>query len=255
MDERSLQLTSSDLQESFAYPWLLNPLKINKLTCGSVLTLADSSTSDLTVSADLCLLLLLLSKLVLLWPSIQDHLPTNNLLEVMNPLTNMIDQLKEELAREDKTEKKTNDFTKTHNIEKFVSPLLNQFQQTKLSQPFTSQYQHQNLDAHILNLNQYPLYNQIVSQYPQHIQNPQTIAQYPHLPLKPQILRQYQQQNLQQQLLHQYQQQQQFLQPQMQQYPSLPILNPLRENQNIYEEIELSDSYQSPNDEVYEFLL
>merc|ERR1719384_1533657 len=53
----------AQLRDTTLYPLILNPLDINKLTCGSFLTLFDNSNSDITVAADACLFGLLLGTL------------------------------------------------------------------------------------------------------------------------------------------------------------------------------------------------
>ena len=65
---------TAEVRDSFLYPVLLNPLSINKLTCGSVLTLYDNSDSEITVAADICLITLLVGKLMVLLPIILENL-------------------------------------------------------------------------------------------------------------------------------------------------------------------------------------
>merc|ERR1711892_17145 len=65
---------TAEVRDSFLYPVLLNPLSINKLTCGSVLTLFDNSDSEITVAADICLITLLVGKLMVLLPIILENL-------------------------------------------------------------------------------------------------------------------------------------------------------------------------------------
>merc|ERR1711892_814426 len=71
---KTFGVLTAELRDSFLYPVLLNPLSINKLTCGSVLTLYDNSDSDITVAADICLITLLVGKLVVLLPIILENL-------------------------------------------------------------------------------------------------------------------------------------------------------------------------------------
>ena len=59
-DKRTFGVLSATVRDSSSYPLVLDPFKINKVTCGSLLTLLDFSTSDLTVTADACLILGLL---------------------------------------------------------------------------------------------------------------------------------------------------------------------------------------------------
>ena len=54
---RTFGVFSAQVRDSSSYPLVLDPLRINKLTCGSLLTLLDYSTPALTVSADACLIL------------------------------------------------------------------------------------------------------------------------------------------------------------------------------------------------------
>merc|ERR1712106_10710 len=71
---KTFGVLTAELRDSFLYPVLLNPLSINKLTCGSVLTLFDNSDSDITVAADICLITLLIGKLMVLLPIILENL-------------------------------------------------------------------------------------------------------------------------------------------------------------------------------------
>merc|ERR1712106_1204383 len=60
-DGRTFGVMSATVRDSSSYPLVLDPTKINKLTCGSLLTLLDNSTPALTVTADACLILGLLA--------------------------------------------------------------------------------------------------------------------------------------------------------------------------------------------------
>merc|ERR1711892_970715 len=71
---KTFGVMTAEVRDSFLYPVLLNPLSINKLTCGSVLTLYDNSDSEITVAADICLLTLLVGKLMVLLPIILENL-------------------------------------------------------------------------------------------------------------------------------------------------------------------------------------
>ena len=71
---KTFGVLTAEVRDSFLYPVLLNPLSINKLTCGSVLTLYDNSDSDITVAADICLITLLIGKLMVLFPIILENL-------------------------------------------------------------------------------------------------------------------------------------------------------------------------------------
>ena len=71
---KTFGVLTAQLRDSFLYPVILNPLQINKLTCGSVLTLYDNSSNDITVAADVCLITLLIGKLMVLLPIILDNL-------------------------------------------------------------------------------------------------------------------------------------------------------------------------------------
>merc|ERR1711892_760040 len=71
---KTFGVLTAEVRDSFLYPVLLNPLSINKLTCGSVLTLFENSDSDITVAADICLITLLIGKLMVLLPMILDNL-------------------------------------------------------------------------------------------------------------------------------------------------------------------------------------
>merc|ERR1712123_227397 len=71
---KTFGVMTAEVRDSFLYPVLLNPLSINKLTCGSVLTLYDNSDSEITVAADICLITLLLGKLMVLLPIILENL-------------------------------------------------------------------------------------------------------------------------------------------------------------------------------------
>merc|ERR1711892_513545 len=71
---KTFGVMTAEVRDSILYPVLLNPLSINKLTCGSVLTLFDNSDGDITVAADICLITLLLGKLMVLLPIILENL-------------------------------------------------------------------------------------------------------------------------------------------------------------------------------------
>merc|ERR1711892_578848 len=71
---KTFGVMTAEVRDSFLYPVLLNPLSINKLTCGSVLTLYDNSDSEITVAADICLITLLIGKLMVLLPIILENL-------------------------------------------------------------------------------------------------------------------------------------------------------------------------------------
>ena len=60
-------MPTAQVRDSFLYPLILNP-------CGSVLTLYDNSSSDITVAADICLITLLIGKLMVLLPIILENL-------------------------------------------------------------------------------------------------------------------------------------------------------------------------------------
>jgi hypothetical protein len=55
---RSFGVFKAEVRDSSSYP---EPTKINKVTCGSYLTVLDNSSPSLTVSADACLLGLILA--------------------------------------------------------------------------------------------------------------------------------------------------------------------------------------------------
>ena len=71
---KTFGVLSAELRDSFLYPLILNPLQINKLTCGSVVTLYDNNSDDITVAADICLITLLIGKLMVLLPLIWENL-------------------------------------------------------------------------------------------------------------------------------------------------------------------------------------
>merc|ERR1711892_464034 len=57
---RSFGVFKAEVRDSATYPLVLDPTKLNKVTCGSYFTIMDNSTPSLTVSADACLLGLIL---------------------------------------------------------------------------------------------------------------------------------------------------------------------------------------------------
>merc|ERR1711892_948886 len=71
---KTFGVLTAEVRDSFLYPVLLNPLSINKLTCGSVMTLYDNNDSEITVAADICLITLLVGKLMVLLPIILENL-------------------------------------------------------------------------------------------------------------------------------------------------------------------------------------
>ena len=60
-DGRSFSVFKAELRDSSANPWIMDPTKINKVTYGSYWTVLDNSSPSLTVSADACLLGLILA--------------------------------------------------------------------------------------------------------------------------------------------------------------------------------------------------
>jgi len=61
--------TSKMFQDySSLYPILVKPWTVNKVTCGSLMTLIDNSLSDVTVSFDACLVALLLLNIFIFGP-------------------------------------------------------------------------------------------------------------------------------------------------------------------------------------------
>merc|ERR1711892_1034568 len=71
---KTFGVMTAEVRDSLLYPVLLNPLSINKLTCGSVLTIFDNSDSVITVAADICLITLLIGKLMVLLPIILENM-------------------------------------------------------------------------------------------------------------------------------------------------------------------------------------
>jgi len=73
MEERDfilgqLESALAKLQDSNLFSALLKPLSVNKITCGSLLTLLDNSYSDVTVSLDACLIALLVINILIFAP-------------------------------------------------------------------------------------------------------------------------------------------------------------------------------------------
>ena len=60
-DGRSFSVFKAELRDSSANPWIMDPTKRNKVTYGSYWTVLDNSSPSLTVSADACLLGLILA--------------------------------------------------------------------------------------------------------------------------------------------------------------------------------------------------
>jgi len=56
------------IQDSSLYPLLVRPWSVNKVTCGSLLTLVENSDSEVTVSLDACLVILLLINIAIFAP-------------------------------------------------------------------------------------------------------------------------------------------------------------------------------------------
>jgi len=73
----SLDGLAAQLKDSLVIPLFLNPFQINKLTCGSIITLYDTSSDDseeATVAVDVCLTALLLAKLFVVVPIILSNM-------------------------------------------------------------------------------------------------------------------------------------------------------------------------------------
>ena len=68
---------SKTVGDSSLYPILVKPWTVNKVTCGSLLTFLDDSTTDVTVSFDACLVALILLNVFLfgplLWADVGDQ--------------------------------------------------------------------------------------------------------------------------------------------------------------------------------------
>merc|ERR1711892_892007 len=62
-ESRNFGFINAEVRDTTLYPLVLNPLNINKLTCGSLINLIDNSNEDITVSADACLIGLLFGSL------------------------------------------------------------------------------------------------------------------------------------------------------------------------------------------------
>ena len=59
-EPRSFGVFKAEVRDSTSLPLVVDPTKINKITCGSFLTLMESPDPSLTVSMDVCLLGLIL---------------------------------------------------------------------------------------------------------------------------------------------------------------------------------------------------
>jgi len=89
----------AELRDSLVVPILLNPFQVNKLTCGSIITFYDNSSSDdVTVAVDLCLTALLLAKLLVIVPMILSNMDVGGL---EGGVFGIFDRLGESLARLD----------------------------------------------------------------------------------------------------------------------------------------------------------
>merc|ERR1711892_1130203 len=89
----------AELRDSLVVPILLNPFQVNKLTCGSIITFYDNSSSDdVTVAVDLCLTALLLAKLLVIVPMILSNMDVGGL---EGGVFGIFDKLGENLARLD----------------------------------------------------------------------------------------------------------------------------------------------------------
>ena len=63
-----LEKAVGKLQDSALFPVLVKPWSVNKITCGSLLTLFDNSYSDVAVSLDACLIALLIVNILIFAP-------------------------------------------------------------------------------------------------------------------------------------------------------------------------------------------
>ena len=88
MLELTAELKDSSLLSVLTRPWL-----INKVTCGSMVTILDTSSEDVMVTVDICLIALLLANIILFFPVIFSDLDAH--------FGDSFDQLHETLDRDD----------------------------------------------------------------------------------------------------------------------------------------------------------
>jgi len=90
----------TEFRDSSVYPLILNPLAVNKLHCGSVITFYDNSASaDATVAVDVCLTALILAKALLLWSVLSEGIELDRLGD--GGVFSILDKISEAVAKFD----------------------------------------------------------------------------------------------------------------------------------------------------------
>jgi len=152
-----MEILVAEFRESTVLPLILNPLQITKLTCGSLFTFYDVSTSNLTVSVDVCLVSLLLAKLLVVVPVIIEQLEITEEGGLFNILDNIANNIQKRLdlagtgpegepfgldydAEQKKSEGGQTKPDDTESSSPSVSPLMSMFSSlTSLVDSFTKQ--------------------------------------------------------------------------------------------------------------------
>merc|ERR1719232_2334515 len=90
----------TEFRDSSVYPLILNPLAVNKLHCGSVITFYDNSASaDATVAVDVCLTALILAKALILWSVLSEGIELDRLGD--GGVFSILDKISEAVAKFD----------------------------------------------------------------------------------------------------------------------------------------------------------
>ena len=112
-------VTDSSVFSILARPWL-----INKVTCGSMMTILDTSSTEVMVTVDICLIALLIANIILFSPLIFSDLHgilDGQLGDVFTQMQDKLDRVESNFYLDEKLE----DFTNISHIEKTVALFKN----------------------------------------------------------------------------------------------------------------------------------
>ena len=112
-------VTDSSVFSILTRPWL-----INKVTCGSMMTILDTSSTDVMVTVDICLIALLIANIILFSPLIFSDLHgilDGQLGDVFTQMQDKLDRVESNFYLDEKLE----EFTNISHIEKTVALFKN----------------------------------------------------------------------------------------------------------------------------------
>ena len=82
------------VQDTTVFSILARPWLINKVTCGPTTTLLDLSSTDVMVTVDICLIVLLVTNIILFSPLILSDL---NIEDMVNQMQDKVDRIENKL--------------------------------------------------------------------------------------------------------------------------------------------------------------